>query len=83
MICKVKSLSDEQKVVVEGLQGRAVSVGDAISLRVLTQATAPEWMEESWKSAEELGLDQMTMDEIDAEIAAARAERRAQRIPAR
>jgi hypothetical protein len=79
MICRAESLSDEQKVVVEGLLGREVRVGDAISVRLMTQTAAPEWMEESWKSAEELGLDRMTMDEIDAEIAAARAERRARR----
>lgn len=37
---------------------------------------APEWLKESWTNARESGLDLMTMDEIDAEIAAARRERR-------
>ena len=37
---------------------------------------APEWLQESWRRAKEDGLDKMTMDEIDAEIAAARRERK-------
>lgn len=37
-------------------------------------APAPEWLKESWKSAEEAGLDEMTMEEIDAEIAEVRRE---------
>ncbi len=38
-------------------------------------AKAPAWLQESWANARESGLDLMTMDEIDAEIAAARLER--------
>lgn len=37
---------------------------------------APEWLKESWSNAREGGLAFMTMDEIDAEIAAARKSRR-------
>lgn len=37
---------------------------------------APEWLKQSWKNSNESELDCMTMDEIDAEIAAARAARR-------
>jgi hypothetical protein len=37
---------------------------------------APEWLQHSWESAKRLGLDTMSMDEIDAEIAAARKARR-------
>ena len=39
-------------------------------------APAPEWLKECWKSAEEAGLDKMTMEEIDAEIAEVRREHR-------
>ncbi len=35
-----------------------------------------EWLRESWASAKEADLDQLSMDEIDAEIAAARKARR-------
>ncbi len=36
---------------------------------------APEWLEQCWAEAKEAGLDQMTMEEIDAEIAAYRREK--------
>lgn len=76
MICKAESLSEEQKIVVESLLGRAVGQGEAISLRVVPAQPVPEWLEKSWKSAELVGLDRLSMDEIDAEIAAARSDRR-------
>ncbi len=79
MICKAESLTEEQKTVVESLLGRAVGDGEAISVRVVPEKTLPEWLKNSWKSAEELGLDRLTMDEIDAEIAAARTYRRSLR----
>ena len=46
------------------------------ALQVLEQDLVPEWLRKSWESAEEAGLDQLSMDEIDAEIAAARRARR-------
>jgi hypothetical protein len=39
-------------------------------------AAAPDWFEKSWDSAKREGLDKLTMEEIDAEIAAARRDRR-------
>jgi plasmid stability protein len=41
---------------------------------------APEWLRKSWESAKGAGLDQLSSEEIDAEIAAARKERRASRL---
>jgi hypothetical protein len=76
MICNAESLSEEQKIVVESLLGRAVEQGEAISLRIVAAQPVPEWLEESWKSAERLGVDGLSMDEIDAEIATARSKRR-------
>ena len=43
---------------------------------VKTLAPPPDWLEESWSSARRNGLDKLTPQEIDAEIAAARHERR-------
>jgi uncharacterized protein (DUF433 family) len=34
--------------------------------------TAPEWLQKSWASAKEAGLNQLPMEEIDAEIDVAR-----------
>lgn len=45
--------------------------------QVLERDLAPDWLRKSWSSAEEAGLDQLSMDEIEAEIAAARRARRA------
>jgi plasmid stability protein len=44
--------------------------------QILEQDLAPEWLRKSWESSRESGLDQLSSDEIDAEIAAARKARR-------
>jgi hypothetical protein len=46
---------------------------------VKTFAPPPDWLKKSWVSARRHGLDQLTIKAIDAEIAASRRERRAQR----
>ena len=48
--------------------------------QVLEQDLVPEWLQRSWQTAKEAGLDQLSMDEIDAEIAAARKARRDTRL---
>ena len=40
-----------------------------------TSHLAPNWLQESWASSERAGLDRLSTDEIDAEIAAARKAR--------
>jgi len=40
--------------------------------RMLEHHLAPEWLRKSWKTSQEAGLDQLSMEEIGAEIAAAR-----------
>jgi prevent-host-death family protein len=42
-----------------------------------TFAPPPDWLERSWKAAERNGAAKLTMRQIDAEIARARAARRA------
>lgn len=44
---------------------------------VKTLAPPPGWLEKSWDSAKRRGLDKLSMDDIDAEIAAYRREKRA------
>jgi hypothetical protein len=78
MIHNAKDLSPGQKLVIEGLLGRAISENEQISIRTVTP---PDWLQESWESAKERGLDHLTMDEIDAEIAAARRGRRERQQP--
>jgi plasmid stability protein len=47
---------------------------------VLERDLVPEWLRKSWESARQAGLDTLSMDEIDAEIAAARKARRESRL---
>jgi hypothetical protein len=47
---------------------------------VLEHDLAPEWLQKSWESAKDAGLDRMSADEIDAEIAAARQARHTARF---
>lgn len=65
---------------VRALELRAKAQGmsaEQYALQVLERDLAPDWLRRSWSSAEEAGLGQLSMDEIEAEIAAARRARRA------
>jgi len=64
---------------VAALNAKATARGvsaEQYALQVLEQDLAPEWLRQSWASAKEAGVDQLSMDEIEAEIAAARKARR-------
>jgi hypothetical protein len=76
MIHKAKDLSPDQKVAIESLLGRTVAEDEAISVRSLASAPAPEWLQQSWESAKRLGLDRLSAEDIESEIAAARKARR-------
>jgi plasmid stability protein len=70
------SLPDED---VRALEVKAKAQGisaEQYAIQVLERDLAPDWLRNSWASAEDSGLGQMTMDEIEAEIAAARLARR-------
>ena len=76
MIRKAKDLSPGQRAAVEGLLGRTVAENEEISIRAVTPPTPPDWLKESWDSAQKQGVDQLSMEDIEAEIAAARRLRR-------
>jgi hypothetical protein len=76
MTYKAKDLSPDQKTVIESLLGRSISENEEISIRATAAPTAPGWLQASWESAQEQGLDRLSMEEIDAEIDAARKARR-------
>ena len=73
MIHKAKDLSPDQKMAIESLLGRSIAEDEAISIRAL--ASAPEWLQQSWETAKRAGLDRLSIEEIDAEIDAARKAR--------
>jgi hypothetical protein len=76
MTRKAKDLSPDQRLAIESLLGRSIAENEEISIRTTIPPFAPEWIQESWTSAKERGLDQLSVEEIDAEIAAARKARR-------
>jgi len=57
------------KAMVQGLSA------EQYALQVLEMDLAPEWLRKSWEAARQTGLDGLSADEIDAEIAAARKAR--------
>ena len=82
MIHRAKDLTPDQKILVEGLLGSSISEDEAISIRTVGHRSAPAWLQDSWESAKQSGVDGLSMDEIDAEIAAVRKERRSRLPPA-
>jgi hypothetical protein len=87
MIHKAKDLSQEQRDAIESLLGRAIAENEAISVRTVPvdesgefantdSVSAPEWLQNSWENAKRLGLDRLSLEEIDTEIKAARRDRR-------
>jgi hypothetical protein len=76
MIRKAKDLSPDQKAAIEGLLGRPIAENEEISIRTIMLPSPPDWLKESWESAKRQGVDQLSMEDIDAEIAAARKARR-------
>ena len=72
MIHKARDLSPDQKTAIESLLGRAVAEDEAISIRTTAGTPAPKWLQASWDSARQLGVNNLSPEEIDAEIAAAR-----------
>jgi hypothetical protein len=73
MIHSVKDLSPDQKLAIESLLGRPVSEGEQVSVR--TVPASPDWLMSIQQDSMKKGTDKLTMEEIDAEIAAARRER--------
>ena len=73
MIHSVKDLSPDQKLAIESLLGRPISEGEQVSVR--TVPASPEWLMSIQQDSKKNGTDKLTMEEVDAEIAAARRER--------
>ena len=70
------NLPDELAVALAAMaRAQRLSV-EEYARQVLEHDLAPEWLQKSWEGSKQAGLDQLSMDEIDAEIAAARKARR-------
>ena len=67
----------DDKTAALALKARAKGLSTEEYVRqVLEHDLAPEWLRKSWEKAKQAGLDQLSMQEIDAEIASARQARR-------
>jgi len=77
------ALTDEQTAALSAIaRAKGLSL-EEYARQVLEHELAPDWLRRSWESAKKAGLDQLSMEEIDAEIATARKERRESRLQSR
>jgi plasmid stability protein len=68
-------LPDEQRATLSAkARARGLSL-EQYAREVLERDLAPEWLRKSWETAQQIGLDRLTNEEIEAEIAAARRDR--------
>jgi len=68
-------LPDEQKAALAAkAQAKGMSA-EQYAQQVLEHDLAPEWLRNSWATSKEAGLDQLSAEQIDVEIAAARKAR--------
>jgi hypothetical protein len=74
------ALTDEQTAALTAIARAKGLSPEEYARQVLEHDLAPEWLRRSWESARQAGLDQLSMEEIDAEIAAVRKERRDARL---
>jgi len=65
---------EERTALLAKARERGLSVED-YARQVLRNDLAPECLSKSWQSAQDSGLDGLSTEEIDAEIAAARRAR--------
>jgi hypothetical protein len=75
MIHKARDLSPDQKTAIESLLGRAIAEDEAIGIRTAASGPVPEWLKSSWEGARQLGVSNLSAEEIEAEIDAARKDR--------
>ena len=73
-------LPDEQMAALAAKARAQGLSAEEYARQVLENDLVPEWLRKSWESARQAGLDRLSMDEIDAEIAAARKARRESRL---
>jgi plasmid stability protein len=69
-------LPDEQRAALAAKAHAKGLSAEEYARQVLEHDLVPEWLRSSWESSHQGGRDQLSMEEIDAEIAAARSERR-------
>jgi hypothetical protein len=74
------ALTDEQTAALMAIARAKGLSPEEYARQVLEHDLAPDWLRQSWERAKQAGLDQLSMEEIDAEIAAVRKERHKTRL---
>jgi hypothetical protein len=74
------ALTDEQTAALMAIARAKGLSPEEYARQVLEHDLAPDWLRQSWERAKQAGLDQLSMEEIDAEIAAVRKERHKPRL---
>jgi len=69
-------LPDEQTLALAAKARAQGLSAEEYARQVLEHDLVPEWLQQSWQRSKQAGLDRLSADEIDAEIAAARRVRR-------
>src|ERR1035437_2034901 len=70
------NLPDEQTLALAAKARAQGLSAEEYARQVLQHDLVPEWLQRSWQSSNQAGLDPLSVDEIEAEIAAARKARR-------
>lgn len=73
-------LPDEQKAALVAKARAQGLSAEEYARQVLQHDLAPEWLQKSWETSKQAGLNQLSAEEIDAEISAARRQRRDSRL---
>jgi hypothetical protein len=74
------AFTEKQTVALAAIARTKGLTPEEYARQVLEHDLAPDWLQRSWESARQCGLDQLSIEEIDAEIATARKERRNARL---
>jgi hypothetical protein len=73
-------LPEEQNALLSAkAQAKGLSAKE-YARQVLEHDLLPEWLRKSWETSKTAGLDQLSAEEIDAEIGAARKSRHESRL---
>ena len=75
MTLKIEVPEEQKTVLAAKARARGVSTEEYVR-ELLEQDLVPAWLQRSWDSAKAHGIDRLSPEEIDAEIASARNARR-------
>jgi len=73
-------LPDEQKAALAAKARIKGLSAEQYARQVIEHDLVPEWLQKSWATSKEAGLDQLSTEEIDTEISAARKARHESRL---